>query len=80
MSTTSCFKQQVLKIPRKTLLNPVTNHLRQLKMSFLFSSRLMLPLPHPVDHSNGNAKWNGETETLEVTLTLRREYDFINFQ
>nr|CAB3264875.1 protein PIH1D3-like [Phallusia mammillata] len=42
--------------------------------------RLMLSLPHPVHPKQGSAKWNGKTETLEVTLVMNREYDFVNFQ
>lgn len=40
---------------------------------------LGLHLPHPVDHKNGKAQWDGKTETLSVTLRLKREYDFMNF-
>ena len=46
----------------------------------IFVSRLLLPLPHPVDPKSGHAKWNGNDEMLEVTLAMSREYDFVNFQ
>ncbi|XP_076811174.1 dynein axonemal assembly factor 6-like [Clavelina lepadiformis] len=42
--------------------------------------RLLLALPHPVDPKKGNAQWDGNKEVLNVTLTMSREYDFINFQ
>ena len=42
--------------------------------------RLLLPLPHPVNPKLGKAQWNPESFTLEVTLVMQREYDYINFQ
>ena len=42
--------------------------------------RLLLPLPHPVDPKLGKAQWHPDKFTLEVTLVMRREYDYINFQ
>ncbi|XP_072127345.1 dynein axonemal assembly factor 6 isoform X1 [Mobula birostris] len=41
--------------------------------------KLGLHLPHPVDNKNGRAQFHSDTHTLEVTLTMKREYDFINF-
>ncbi|XP_069069834.1 dynein axonemal assembly factor 6 [Pleurodeles waltl] len=41
--------------------------------------KLGLHLPHAVDSKNGKAHFISEKETLEVTLTMRREFDFINF-
>ncbi|XP_078544513.1 dynein axonemal assembly factor 6 [Lissotriton helveticus] len=41
--------------------------------------KLGLHLPHPVDGKIGKAHFISEKETLEVTLTMRREFDFINF-
>lgn len=40
---------------------------------------LGLHLPNPVDHKNGKAAWDGNTETLSVTLRMKRDYDFMNF-
>jgi HSP20 family molecular chaperone IbpA len=34
---------------------------------------LPLPLPYPVDHKNGSAKWDGAKSLLSVTLPLLRE-------
>uniref|UniRef100_A0A8C4SNK0 Dynein axonemal assembly factor 6 n=1 Tax=Erpetoichthys calabaricus TaxID=27687 RepID=A0A8C4SNK0_ERPCA len=42
--------------------------------------KLGLHLPHPVDSENGKARFITETQTLEVTLTMNRDLDFINFQ
>ena len=42
-------------------------------------SYLGLHLPHPVDHKSGKAQWDGKTDTLSVTLRMKREYDFMNF-
>ncbi|XP_030431105.1 protein PIH1D3 [Gopherus evgoodei] len=41
--------------------------------------KLLLHLPHPVDSKNGKACFISEKETLEVTLRMKREFDFINF-
>ncbi|XP_043913537.1 dynein axonemal assembly factor 6 [Protopterus annectens] len=41
--------------------------------------KLGLHLPHPVDNKNGKACFNSEKEALEVTLTMKRTLDFINF-
>ncbi|KAM8965975.1 protein PIH1D3 [Sarcophilus harrisii] len=41
--------------------------------------KLLLHLPHPVDSKTGKASFITETETLEVILTMKREFDFINF-
>ncbi|CAM4718806.1 dynein axonemal assembly factor 6 isoform X2 [Lepidochelys kempii] len=41
--------------------------------------KLLLHLPHPVDSKNGKACFISEKETLEVTLRMEREFDFINF-
>ncbi|XP_069469162.1 dynein axonemal assembly factor 6 isoform X2 [Ambystoma mexicanum] len=41
--------------------------------------KLGLHLPHPVDSKNGRAHFVSDKQTLEVTLTMKREFDFINF-
>nr|XP_056714998.1 dynein axonemal assembly factor 6 [Euleptes europaea] len=41
--------------------------------------KLLLHLPHPVDPNNGKACFLPEKGTLEVTLRMKREFDFINF-
>lgn len=42
--------------------------------------KLVLPMPHPVDPESGSAKWDPKDSKLVVTLLMKREYDFINFQ
>ncbi|KAM7044937.1 dynein axonemal assembly factor 6 [Molossus nigricans] len=41
--------------------------------------KLLLNLPHPVDCNSAKAVYILETETLEVTITFKRELDFVNF-
>ncbi|XP_057326293.1 dynein axonemal assembly factor 6 [Microplitis mediator] len=41
--------------------------------------RLYLPTPHSIDPNNSSAKWHNDTDTLELTLKLVREFDGINF-
>ncbi|XP_064405093.1 dynein axonemal assembly factor 6-like isoform X2 [Halichondria panicea] len=40
--------------------------------------RLGLHLPHKVDSNSSKAKWVCDTNTLQVTLKLNREFDLIN--
>ena len=42
-------------------------------------SKLGLHLPHPVDSKNGKAQWDGGRFLLTVSLSMTREYDFMNF-
>ncbi|KAM4021275.1 dynein axonemal assembly factor 6 [Anomaloglossus baeobatrachus] len=41
--------------------------------------KLGLHLPHPVNEKTGKAQFKVDTETLEVTLTMVRDFDFVNF-
>ncbi|XP_057285606.1 dynein axonemal assembly factor 6 [Pezoporus wallicus] len=41
--------------------------------------KLLLHLPYCVDSKKGKARFLSEEETLEVTLRVLREFDFINF-
>ncbi|XP_068013577.1 dynein axonemal assembly factor 6 isoform X2 [Melanerpes formicivorus] len=41
--------------------------------------KLLLHLPYRVDSQSGKARFLSEEETLEVTLRVSRELDFINF-
>lgn len=42
--------------------------------------RLSIPLPHTVDPKQQNqAKWYSDEEQLKLTLTMEREFDYINF-
>uniref|UniRef100_A0A1B6D7A6 PIH1D1/2/3 CS-like domain-containing protein n=1 Tax=Clastoptera arizonana TaxID=38151 RepID=A0A1B6D7A6_9HEMI len=41
--------------------------------------RLSLALPHEVDPDTSSGEWRESKSTLTITLTLRREFDFVNF-
>ncbi|XP_073429170.1 dynein axonemal assembly factor 6 isoform X2 [Dendrobates tinctorius] len=41
--------------------------------------KLGLHLPHPVNEKTGKAQFKVDTQTLEVTLTMVRDLDFVNF-
>ena len=41
--------------------------------------RLALHLPHSCDSKNGRAQWITDQETLNITVRMKREYDFVNF-
>ncbi|CAM9526156.1 dynein axonemal assembly factor 6 [Lampetra fluviatilis] len=41
--------------------------------------KLGLHLPHAVHSKEGHARFVSDTQTLELTLPMRREFDFINF-
>ncbi|XP_075691739.1 dynein axonemal assembly factor 6 isoform X2 [Rhinoderma darwinii] len=41
--------------------------------------KLGLHLPHPINEKTGKAHFKVDTETLEVTLTMVRDFDFVNF-
>ncbi|XP_019517977.1 PREDICTED: protein PIH1D3, partial [Hipposideros armiger] len=43
------------------------------------TKKLLLNFPQPVKCDSAKAMYILETETLEVTATLTREFDFINF-
>lgn len=42
--------------------------------------RLNIPLPQTIDPmKNNEAKWYPEEEKLKITLTMEREFDYVNF-
>ncbi|XP_074215254.1 dynein axonemal assembly factor 6 isoform X1 [Camelus bactrianus] len=43
------------------------------------NKKLLLTLPHPVECNSAKACYILESETLEVTVTMKRELDFLNF-
>nr|XP_013005690.1 protein PIH1D3 [Cavia porcellus]XP_013005691.1 protein PIH1D3 [Cavia porcellus] len=43
------------------------------------NKKLLVNLPQPVECSSAKALYVPENETLEVTMTMKRELDFINF-
>ncbi|KFB39124.1 hypothetical protein ZHAS_00006453 [Anopheles sinensis] len=40
---------------------------------------LNLVLPHKIDPDKGNAAWHSDQKTLQLTLRMVRELDFVNF-
>lgn len=53
-------------------------HFRKLILSFqfLFFRKLLITLPHPVECNSAKGFYTLETETLEITMTLKRDIDF----
>ncbi|XP_007530683.1 dynein axonemal assembly factor 6 [Erinaceus europaeus] len=43
------------------------------------NKKLLINLPHPVDCNSAKAIYTLENETLEVTMTMKRQLDFVNF-
>ncbi|XP_043560214.1 protein PIH1D3 [Chiloscyllium plagiosum] len=80
-SSTACCEDMVIKIKLPDC--KPTDVTLDIKERFLAlrspDYKLGLHLPHPVDSKNGKARFNSDTQTLEVTLTMKREFDFINF-
>ncbi|XP_006001373.1 protein PIH1D3 [Latimeria chalumnae] len=79
--STACCEDLLIKIKLPgTKLEDVTLDIKE-KFLDLRSPKykLGLHLPHPVDSKNGKAQFISDDETLEVSLTMKRELDFINF-
>ncbi|XP_062997763.1 dynein axonemal assembly factor 6 [Elgaria multicarinata webbii] len=79
--STACCEDMLIKIKLPdTKASDITLDIRE-KVLDLRSpqKKLLLPLPHPVDSKNGKALFLAEKGTLEVTLRMKRELDFINF-
>ncbi|OCT67277.1 dynein assembly factor 6, axonemal [Xenopus laevis] len=79
--STACCEQMVIRINLPGI--KVSEVSLQVKKKFLDlrtpKHKLALHLLHPVDADNGKAKFVADTESLEVTLNMTRELDFINF-
>ncbi|XP_078067328.1 dynein axonemal assembly factor 6-like [Mustelus asterias] len=79
--STACCEDMVIKIklpdckPADVTLD-IKEHFLALRSPIY---KLGLHLPHPVDSKNGKAQFITDTHTLEVTLTMKRKFDFINF-
>ncbi|XP_053130185.1 dynein axonemal assembly factor 6 isoform X1 [Hemicordylus capensis] len=79
--STACCEDMLIKIKLPdTKISDITLDIRE-KVLDLRSpqKKLLLPLPHPVDTKSGKACFFAERDTLEVTLKMQREFDFINF-
>ncbi|XP_053436896.1 dynein axonemal assembly factor 6 [Nycticebus coucang] len=80
-SSTACCKDLVVKIK---LPNTNPSEIKIDIQETIFDLRtpnkkLLIALPHPVECSSAKAFYILETETLEVTIAMRRELDFLNF-
>ncbi|XP_065772603.1 dynein axonemal assembly factor 6 isoform X1 [Muntiacus reevesi] len=80
-ASTACCKDLVVKIK---LPNTNPSDIKIDIQETIFDLRtpnkkLLVTLPHPVDCSSAKAFYILDTETLEVTMTMKRELDFINF-
>ncbi|XP_004440509.1 PREDICTED: protein PIH1D3 [Ceratotherium simum simum] len=80
-SSTACCEDLVVKIK---LPNTNTSEIEIDVQEMILDLRtpnkkLLITLPHPVECNSGKAFYVQETETLEVTMTLKRELDFVNF-
>ncbi|XP_003799772.1 protein PIH1D3 [Otolemur garnettii] len=80
-SSTACCKDLVVKIK---LPNTNPSEIKIDIQETVFDLRtpnkkLLVTLPHPVECRSAKAFYILETETLEVTVAMKRELDFINF-
>ncbi|XP_060105957.1 dynein axonemal assembly factor 6 [Heteronotia binoei] len=79
--STACCEDMLIKIQLPdTKASDITLDIKE-KVLDLRSpqKKLFLHLPHPVDPNSGKACFLPEKSTLEVTLHMKREFDFINF-
>ncbi|XP_072837112.2 dynein axonemal assembly factor 6 [Pogona vitticeps] len=79
--STACCEDMLIKIKLPdTKASDITLDIRE-KVLDLRSpqKKLLLHLPHPVDTQSGKAYFLYEQGLLEVTLKMKREFDFINF-
>ncbi|XP_034297700.1 dynein axonemal assembly factor 6 isoform X2 [Pantherophis guttatus] len=79
--STACCEDMLIKIKLPdTKASDITLDIQEKLLDFRSpQKRLLLHLPHPVDATNGKARFLSEQATLEVTLRMKRELDFINF-
>ncbi|XP_007442933.1 protein PIH1D3 [Python bivittatus] len=79
--STACCEDMLIKIKLPdTKASDITLDIQEKLLDFRSpQKRLLLHLPHPVDTTGGKACFLSEQATLEVTLRMKREFDFINF-
>ncbi|XP_026572399.1 protein PIH1D3 [Pseudonaja textilis] len=79
--STACCEDMLIKIKLPdTKASDITLDIQEKLLDFRSpQKRLLLHLPHPVDATKGRAHFLSEQSTLEVTLRMKRELDFINF-
>lgn len=79
--STACCEDMVVKIKLpETKFSDITLDIQDKVLDLRTpQKKLLLHLPCPVDSKKGKARFLSEEELLEVTLRMRREFDFINF-
>uniref|UniRef100_A0A8C2TE01 Dynein axonemal assembly factor 6 n=1 Tax=Coturnix japonica TaxID=93934 RepID=A0A8C2TE01_COTJA len=78
-STACCEDMVKIKLP-ETKFSDITLDIQDKVLDLRTpQKKLLLHLPCPVDSKKGKARFLSEEELLEVTLRMRREFDFINF-
>ncbi|XP_061454753.1 dynein axonemal assembly factor 6 isoform X4 [Rhineura floridana] len=79
--SSACCEDMLIKIKLPdTKASDITLDIRETVLDLRSpQKKLFLHLPHPVDTKNGKACFLSEKGTLEVTLRMKREFDFINF-
>ncbi|XP_008154541.2 dynein axonemal assembly factor 6 [Eptesicus fuscus] len=80
-SSTACCEDLVVKIKLpNTNSSEIKINVQEMILDLRTpDKKLLLNFPHPVDCNSAKAFYILETETLEVTVTLKRELDFVNF-
>ncbi|XP_016061882.1 PREDICTED: protein PIH1D3 [Miniopterus natalensis] len=80
-SSTACCEDLVVKIKLpNTNPSDIEINIQEMILDLRTpDKKLLLNFPHPVDCNSAKAFYILETETLEVTVTLKRELDFVNF-
>ncbi|XP_066105932.1 dynein axonemal assembly factor 6 [Saccopteryx bilineata] len=76
-SSTACCEDIVIKIKLpNTNVSEIEINVQEVILDLRTpDKKLLLNLPHPVDCNSAKAVYTLETETLEVTLTLKKELD-----
>ncbi|XP_077163994.1 dynein axonemal assembly factor 6 [Paroedura picta] len=79
--STACCEAMLVKIQLPdTKISDITLDIKEKVLDLRSSKKkLLLHLPHPVDPNSGKARFLPEKGTLEITLRMKRELDFINF-
>ncbi|XP_024593906.1 protein PIH1D3 [Neophocaena asiaeorientalis asiaeorientalis] len=79
--STACCKDLLIKIKLpNTNTSEIELNIQEMTLDLRTpNKKLLLTLPYPVECNNAKAFYIAETETLEVTMTMKRELDFINF-
>ncbi|XP_012368553.2 protein PIH1D3 [Octodon degus] len=80
-SSTACCQELVVKIKLpNTNPSEIQIDIQEMVVDLRTpNKKLLVNLPQPVECSSAKALYIAENETLEVTMTMKREFDFINF-